>query len=951
MNPRELILLSPYQFPAQNSSMIGSDEVGDLLNGYSALWHPAALRGASGPPRIASPYDYEQPAAGHLYAVPENPSLYQPEDWDFRVRDAGAAAFHSVADRQATLANLFEALQSLHKEEPTPDPVAAALVDLPPDKVRPFFGLGLGFAMVSALFEAMEHENVLATAEFWQEVQAAVQALGDPDPEAFRGPLQAAAERLLSARQVLYPVDIHLLDLFLLDPQRLGDAWPAAFARGDPLNLIASASVLEELGRQHPDRLSALRERVAAEQVEVCGGSYLEREDPLLPVESQLWNLLKGLAVSRDLLGSEVRVFARKRFGFHPQLPLWLTNVGLQRALLLTFDDGGLPAVQAAVVNWPSPDGRQIEGFTRTPYAAQDPTTFFHLAHYLHKTIMQDHAATIALLHRDGPAAPWYEDWLELTRLSPVLGQWRTVTHYFNEVMAGEQAQAGSPDEFHVDYLSERTDRGVKHPVSGFAAHARRRRHLDTTWTLAAIHRGLAGANDPHRPDARLSKLEDQIEGLIAAPLFAPASDESSPSAEEALERELHEIQTEAALALAERLLARAQGSTPGYMILNPCSFARRVALELENAGDPLPIAGPVRACQMNGGQMGLVVEVPALGFAWIPRTGPAGTPPMQSRMRLADARHVRNEFFEAEIDPATGGLRGLWDHRTRVNRIGQQLVFNPGSTMRATEVKVTSTGPALGEVVSEGALMGDQNQVLATYRQRYRAWLGRPILELSIEIYPELGAGGYAWHSYYGARFAWRDERAMLLRGVNGTGYITSHNRPQTPDYLELRLGRQNTVLFPGGLPFEQRHGARMLDVILMPPGETANTFDLALGLDRENPMQTAWGIVSPVVVLPVAKGPPHVGDKGWLFHLDSPNLLLTSFRPAADGADAITARMLECGLHGGPAELRCVRNPRRATLLDARGELVRDADVRDDSATFDVSSNDWVQIRVEFS
>ncbi len=930
--------------------MIGSDEVGDFLNGYSALWHPAALRGAAKPPRIASPYDYDEPGAGHLYAMPENPSVYQPEDWDFRVRDAGAAAFRSLADRDATLANLFEALQSLREREPDADPTAAALVDLPPDKVRPFFGIGLGFAIVNALFEAMEHENILAVDDFWQDVQAAVQAVGGPDPEAFRGHLQAAAERLLSARQVLYPVDIHLLDLCLLDSARLGDAWPAAFARGMPCNVIASASLLEELHRQQPERLTALRERVAADQVEVCGGSYIEREDPLLPVESQLWNLLKGLAVSRDLLGSEVRVFARQRFGFHPQLPLLLSNVGLQRALLLAFDDGGLPAFQATVVNWPSPDGRQIEGFTRTPYAAQDPTTFFHLAHYLHKTIMQDHAATLALLHRDGPAAPWYEDWLELTRLSPVLGQWTTCTRYFNEVMAGEQAQAASPDEFHVDYLSQRTDRGVKQPVSAFARHARRRRHLDTTWTLAALHRGLAGAKDPHRPDARLVQLEDQVEQRIAAPLFS-SPDGSAPATAEALEHDLHAIQTEMAQALAERLLARARADTPGYLLLNPCSFARRVALEVESAGEPLPIAGPVRACQVNDKQLGLVVEVPALGFAWIPRSGPAGTPPMASRMRLADARHVRNEFFEAEIDPATGGLRGLWDHRSRVNRIGQQLVFNPGSTMQAAEVKVTSTGPALGEVVSEGALMGDQNQVLATYRQRYRAWLGRPILELRIEIYPELGAAGYPWHSYYGARFAWRDERAMLLRGVNGTGYITSHNRPQTPDYLELRLGRQNTVLFPGGLPFQQRHGARMVDVILMPPGETENTFDLALGLDRENPMQTAWGLISPVVVLPVAKGPPHVGDRGWLFHLDSPNLLLTSFRPAPDGADAITTRMLECGLHGGTAELRCVRNPRRAVLFDARGEVVRDADTYEDAATFEVSSNDWVQLRVEFS
>src|SRR5262249_55090771 len=159
--------------------------------------------------------------------------------------------------------------------------------------------------------------------------------------------------------------------------------------------------------------------------------------------------------------------------------------------------------------------------------------------------------------------------------------------------------------------------------------------------------------------------------------------------------------------------------------------------------------------------------------------------------------------------------------------------------------------------------------------------------LDLRIELYVQLPPAGYPWHAYYGARFAWRDERATLLRGVNGTGYVTSHARPETPDYLEIRLGRQSTVLFPGGLPFHQRHGNRILDVVLIPEGETAQAFDLAIGLDREHPMQTALGMVTPVTLVPTPKGPPHVGATGWLFHLDAPNLVLTSLRPAAEGAD----------------------------------------------------------------
>jgi hypothetical protein len=289
---------------------------------------------------------------------------------------------------------------------------------------------------------------------------------------------------------------------------------------------------------------------------------------------------------------------------------------------------------------------------------------------------------------------------------------------------------------------------------------------------------------------------------------------------------------------------------------------------------------------------------------------------------------------------------------------------------MLAKNVRVVSTGPALGEVVSEGSILGDQEQVLATYRQTFRAWLGRPILDIRIEITPQQPPAGYPWHAYFGPRFAWRDEKALLLRSVNGMGYVTSHTRPETPDYLELRQGRQSTFLFPGGLPFLQRHSTRMLDVVLIPEGEKEQTFELALGLDREHPIQTALGMVTPPVLVPVDKGPPHVGASGWLFHLDAPNLLLTTLRPGpphifpsppggeggvrgpgTEGQDSITARMLECSLHGSAVEFRCARNPKRAALVDARGETLLEATVNGDAVQFEAAPGDLIHLRVEFT
>src|SRR5438477_8674383 len=116
---RELILLTPFRVPAQSALYLGNEDVACFLNGYIALWHPALLLLAGSPPRISSPYDHEQPTAGHVYAVPENPPLILPDDWQERVAQAGAVAFRASTDRATTLVNLRDALRPLLEAEAT----------------------------------------------------------------------------------------------------------------------------------------------------------------------------------------------------------------------------------------------------------------------------------------------------------------------------------------------------------------------------------------------------------------------------------------------------------------------------------------------------------------------------------------------------------------------------------------------------------------------------------------------------------------------------------------------------------------------------------------------------------------------------------------------------------------------------------------------------------------
>src|SRR5688572_28624812 len=104
--PHDLVLLSPYRYPAHTSMSLAEEDMAAWLNGFTALWHPVLLWQAKGPPRCDTPYDHDQPRAGFVYALPESPPSYLPDDWEERVRQVGAVVFKATPDREATLANL-----------------------------------------------------------------------------------------------------------------------------------------------------------------------------------------------------------------------------------------------------------------------------------------------------------------------------------------------------------------------------------------------------------------------------------------------------------------------------------------------------------------------------------------------------------------------------------------------------------------------------------------------------------------------------------------------------------------------------------------------------------------------------------------------------------------------------------------------------------------------------
>jgi hypothetical protein len=315
INMHELVLLSPYRFPAQYAMTMSDEDMASWLNAFTALWHPALLWQAKGTPRCETTYDHEQPKPGHIYALPETPPAYLSDGWEERVKQAGSLVFKATPDRHTTLANLQAALNA----EGAPAIGWKQGLEISLESVGPFFGLAWGHQLLAALSEAMEHENPLDVAGFWDDVQQAIATLSgltplspvlggeglgvrgsasvaesensggilpipltpDPSPTEYRGRgenhLKAAAARLQSAREVLYPVTIHLLDATFLDEATMALGWPEALEFGIATNFITATATLEKLAEHAPNRFAQLKTAVQSDQAEVCGGSYLER--------------------------------------------------------------------------------------------------------------------------------------------------------------------------------------------------------------------------------------------------------------------------------------------------------------------------------------------------------------------------------------------------------------------------------------------------------------------------------------------------------------------------------------------------------------------------------------------------------------------------------------------------------------------------------------------------
>ena len=756
-------------------------------------------------------------------------------------------------------------------------------------------------------------------------VAAAVAAV-EGNVELAREKLSACFSVLAEERDHYYPVDAFVLDLNLTAATTLGEGLRDELSRQSSTNVLISADLLSEMAAKEPNSLSALNDGLAAGRVGLIGGEASEDRLPLLSHESILAELQRGLKKYEDLVGRRPHIFGRWRYGLTPHLPGILHKLDFQGALHTGFEEGKTPDGLQFKVRWEGVDGSAVDAIAKTPLDAAKPQTFLGLATKLGESMDSDHVATLCLAHWPGQASPWIDDLRRIARYCSALGKWVTVDEYFQNTDHPGQLDRFEADRYRSPYLKQAVIRKHDDPISTPVSYWQQQAESTNAKTMEA-----------------LAKM------ILSTPVLSTKY--TSPS---------------------DHLAAALSNSNPsgprGTLIINPNSVIRRLGVEdLKLSGLPT-IERPVYAADQHQGVQHAVIDVPAFGFVHL--TPGKAAPRDPKALLLAEDGVLRNEFFEAIINPNTGSLAAIHEYKSRGNRLSQQIALRmpgakqkPGdsyrdpdesaaySTMAADSLETTIATTALGEIVARGRLLDADGKKLAGFTQTYRLWRGSRVLHIEVELDPVEEPRADPWNSYYCCRFAWSDELAEIFRTVNETRQPAGEKRFEAPHYFELSSDTSSTTILTGGLAFHRRHEDRMLDTLLIARGERQRKFHLGVGVDLAHPLHEALGILTPPVVVHDVPQPSS-GATGWLLHLSSRNVIATSLKALDEGGRIVgfRARLLETA--GRPANLAisAFKPVRSAATVDFLGKTLAELTIDDGKIKLDLAAHEWTEVVARF-
>ena len=953
MRYQEIAILLPCHsledFPVHHEG----DEAQGLLAGWSAMWHPAFIAAAGKIPTWMRVEDPPEELGDRLLVIPTVSADQVPTGFVQRARREGACVLHRQLDRDEMVESALSQLDG-----------GAGGVEA--EVAKDFLALGYCYLQIELLTRQMRYSSNLDELHFSAIVVEAAEAAMQGDAVAINEKLAACFDLLAEERDHYYSVDAFVLDLTLVARTTIGETFRDQFNAACPVNVMLSGEVLTRMAAQQPESLKTLRAALDASRCGLIGGEELERPLPLLPSEAVLGELRRGMEVFQRHLGRTPRVYGRHRFGLTPGLPQVLSRLGFAGACHATFEDGRVPEGSQVKLRWEGSDGSSIDAIGKAPLDASRPETFLNLAARLGESMDTDHVATLVLAHWPGRASPWLGDLHRINRFGNMLGRFVTVDEYFNDTDVPGYLERFEADQYRSPYLQQAVMARRPDPISSAVRYWRSRatataaESLDTLASL--IRSDLEGATPSLGP--QLDQVVDDVRPL----------EETTRSAHRTALRRFAQ-----SLTGGESLAGDEGDAAAGCLLANPSGMVRRIGIRSTRFHGVPAEHKAVYAGAVTDGETQLVVDVPPMGYVWLPTAGETLRKPARRRAETVaiDTREkdgviaLRNEFFEVLVNPRTGSLQSIHDYASRGNQFSQQLAYKlPGqrrpagsawmdpvesavySSMIADEVRVTASSEVFGEITARGSLVAPDGRRLAGFCQSYRLWRGGRVVELEIELDPEQEPRADPWGSYYCARFAWADEGADLYRTINDVRHKSEAVRFESPQLIEVDNGERRVAILTAGLPYHRRHGLRMLDSLLITRGETARRFRLGIGVELPHAIHAATTFQQPEMVAWTGTPTAASDSAAWLFQLDNRNVLPTSWSPWIEEGQIVGFRVRLLETAGRPArvQVKGFRDVAVARQVDFCEQGLGDCRLENGAICLQLTGHEWAELEARW-
>jgi alpha-mannosidase len=809
-----------------------------------------------------------------------------------------------------------------------------------------FAALGYAFLQLQLLTRRLRYSNTLDESAFADRVISAATAFESKDQPTAKEQLHAAFDLLLTERNRYYPVDAQLVELLLLDREHPPHNISASTRK---LNLLLPLDVARHLQVEQPELVEQLAAGAQSGKHQILGSTENTLPENLLSTATLLSEYVAGKETYEELFGIAPSVFGRRRGNLHPAQPQILSSLGYRGALHLPLcPDQKLPPAAAATLGWQGLGQHSLDAISATPVDANSPNAFLGLALDIGQQIDSAHQATIVFVHWPNQTCEPFEDLTRVARHSSLLGRFVTCDELFDTLYHPGYGDRFDYDDYRSNSLSQFDSEGRVNPIStALTLHAVQAqwlalRHLNTM--LATFNPQAANIT------TRLQKILSELNQLATPPHRLEAAARKMRFDE--VNQSLAELRSLLTATAAQTLLLSAQrevhASSKSIALFNPSFSARRLRQSFSPANTKSPplVAPPVVLAETNEQTAAVVSDVPASGFAIITSSG---GPPQRRQPPMVVDQTLRNEFFELEIDPRTGGIRRLRTHGARTTLLSQQLaiLIDPAreseeeplsgfARMQAEKVSFDSSHPLTASCQSEGGLIFGE-ETWARFRQQVSITRGIRTIEFEVEIELLHELDGRPWQQYVCSRLAWGDEPLGRYRGLHDTHQPVRLEKFLAPSYLHVDNGHTPLTLFSDGLAYHRQSQLRVLDSLLIVRGESARRFRFAIGVGIETPHLTASQRHSDCLAIPLEANAP---SQQRFFHLASKNLLVVdstpTFHPNGKCNGAIL-RIRESVGQSGQAALYAPAKLKGAKLLDLSGKPLEALPVTDDRVTLE--------------